>query len=131
MIRVLLYTIVALFLAVPLAANDFCMDCVQKAEVVGQGESEDLRITATCCMAWDGHCYPRDILIDQNVGSGCLVSEPSESGSTYCRSDHTRDKNCPSSGSGETRTKSGSLGTECVYDAYGWCDASCSRCSWG
>ena len=128
--RVLFLTFAVLFLTVPLsAANDFCMDCAQKAALVGDTENEQLVITATCCMAWDGHCFPGDIVIDQNVGSGCLISEPASSGSTYCRSDHTRDKNCPVTGG--TGKKTGDTAEECMYDANGWCDASCSRCSWG
>lgn len=106
------------------------MDCTQKATVVGEGENEELRISASCCMAVDGHCYAGDILIDQNVGAGCLVSEPSDSGSTYCRSDHTRDKNCPGSTAG-TGTRTSYPSDECMYDSTGWCDTSCGRCSWG
>lgn len=130
MTQALILTVAVLFLAMPLsAANDFCMDCSQKATLVGEGENEELRITASCCMAWDGHCYAGDIIIDQNVGSGCLISQPASSGSTYCQSDHTRDKNCPGA-SGGSNPKTGYLGENCVYDAYGWCDTSCSRCTW-
>jgi hypothetical protein len=117
-----------LFLALPLlGADNFCMDCAQKAEALGE---DDVKITATCCMAWDNHCYPGDSIVDSDVGSGCLVSEPTqESGSTYCRSDQTRDKGCPTTGG--TGTKNGQLGAGCMYDANGWCDSSCSRCTWG
>jgi len=82
-------------------------------------------------MAWDKHCYAGDIVIDTDVGSGCRVSEPSESGSTYCRSDQTFDKGCPDSTTGGTGTKTSWGGTECMYDSNGWCDTSCRSCTWG
>ena len=48
--------VAALFLALPaLAASDFCMDCVQKAEPHGE---DDVKITATCCTAQNNHCFP-------------------------------------------------------------------------
>lgn len=118
---------VFLFIAVlPVAGNDFCMDCTHR---LVEGPGEEILQDADCCMAWDGHCYTNDWMVNQNVGNGCRVSEAAANGWTYCQSTQD-DLNCQ--GGADKKKAETVIGESgCVYDQHGWCDTSCSSCTWG
>ena len=103
-----------------------CMDCTERSVKDPNGG----HIEASCCMSQGGHCYTGDILKDIDVGSGCRVSEADADGFTSCISDKTFDPNC--GGGGKTSPTATVIGDQgCYYDNYGYCDVSCSSCTWG
>ena len=78
-----------------------------------------------------GHCYPSDVLKNENVGYGCKTSIPDANGSTSCVSTE-EDKGCPAGGGTKKSPYAGFEGDNpCSYDWMGWCDTSCRTCSWG
>ena len=125
---VLLAAMLLLFVPVSAQADDFCMDCVSRWVEKGDGT---WKTEATCCMADSrGDCWDGDWMVNPNVGFGCKVSEPDqETGGTSCISTN-EDQGCTGGGGGGTGGGGKNAGTECMYDANGWCDASCSSCTW-
>lgn len=124
---IVISTVALLFVPAIGSADIFtCMDCVQL--VVGTGSQS--HVEGRCCNSVNGSCYTGDHLVDEDVGSGCLVSEPDPemNGSTSCISNNN-DKNCPGTTGGGTRTGSLPYGSSCTPDpTTGYCDVGCASC---
>jgi hypothetical protein len=128
-ILLLLGAVFVVFAALPALAQE-CMDCTQR--VVQR--SDTYVVEGECCMAFSGHCFEKDYIVDLNVGFGCRVGLPNDQGSTKCESDKLIDKDCKGGGGGGNKNGQSTFldeGGSCAYNQYGWCDAGCAQCSWG
>ena len=103
-----------------------CMDCVQL--VVGTGSPS--HVEGRCCNSINGSCYEGDHMVNEDVGAGCLVSEPDPlmNGSTSCTSNNS-DKNCPATSGGGGKTATYPYNGSCTPDPSGYCDVSCASCT--
>ena len=125
----MLFSVLAMFGALSLQAQqaeDFCTDCVHYFVLL---PSNSYRVTqASCCTAdVQGNCFTGDWMVYQNVGHGCRMTAPDADGATRCENAGT-DPNCGVT-TGPDGKKTGYTTWGCVYDEYGYCDASCSSCA--
>jgi hypothetical protein len=119
-----------LLLGSPTAARSDIFTCMDCTTMLVDVRTSSEHWEANCCNSLNGHCFTGDNLVDTDVGAGCKVSEcdPDMNNSTFCISDD-RDKNCPGTTGGGTKTGSLPYGSSCTPNpATGYCDVSCSSC---